>query len=207
MPREADLGLPPFYAITPPLEADGSSTPLLEQSACREWLAGFERMLGNGVELVQLRAKGLSQAHLRELAGQTGRSDVYLATSSVRILLNGPAELAIELGLAGLHLTSTALMAHTERPLSPNYLVGASCHSPRELAHAQAIDADFACLSPVQPTRGYSPSNIIGFETFSAWVSEVDIPVYGLGGLKREDLEKARAAGGQGIAGISAFWE
>ena len=214
MPREAHLGLPPFYAITPPLEADGSSTPFLEQTACREWLAGFERLLETGVTLIQLRAKGLSEPRLRDLAracwsGAFAANCWARPTAAApppRILLNGPAKLATDLGLAGVHLTSTALMALTERPLPADYLVAASCHSPKELAHAQAIGADFACLSPVKPTKGYSVEKILGLDTFKAWVSEVDIPVYGLGGLERDDLDRVRAAGGQGVAGISAFW-
>ncbi len=205
MPREADLGLPPFYAITPPLEADGSSTPLLEQSACREWLAGFERLLASGAVLIQIRAKALPEPQLKQLADAC-RSGALAANSSPRLLLNGPPTLAKDLGLAGLHLTSNALMALADRPLPTQYLVAASCHSPEQLAHAQAISADFACLSPVKPTKDYNESEILGLETFKAWVAEVDIPVYGLGGLGQSDLEEVRAAGGQGVAGISAFW-
>ena len=205
MPRKADLDLRPYYAITPPLEADGSSTPLLEQPACRAWLAGFQHLLASGVSLIQIRAKDLPEPQLKQLAGAC-RSGALAANFPPRLLLNGPPTLAKDLRLAGLHLTSTALMALAERPLPTQYLVAASCHSPEQLAHAQAIGVDFACLSPVKPTKSYSASKILGFETFKAWVSEVDIPVYGLGGLGQGDLEEVRAAGGQGVAGISAFW-
>lgn len=177
----------------------------MEQPACRAWLAGFQRLLASGVALIQIRAKDLPEPQLKQLAGAC-RSGALAANPPPRLLLNGPPTLAKDLCLAGLHLTSTALMALTKRPLPEDYLVSASCHSPEELAQAQAIGADFACLSPVKHTKDYKPSEVLGLETLAAWVADVDIPVYGLGGLVRDDLQAVRDAGGQGVAGISAFW-
>jgi 8-oxo-dGTP diphosphatase len=97
-------------------------------------------------------------------------------------------------------------MALDKRPLSENFLIGASCHSPTELAHAAAIGADFACLSPVRYVKGYTEGEILGLERFSKHVRECPIPVYALGGMRRKDLPDVKEAGGQGIAGISAFW-
>jgi hypothetical protein len=134
------------------------------------------------------------------------RSGAPAATPPVRLILNAPPELAAQLGMAGVHLTSSALMALDKRPLSENFLIGASCHSPTELARAAAIGADFACLSPVRYVKGYTEDEILGLERFAEHVRECSIPVYALGGMRREDLPDVREAGGQGIAGISAFW-
>lgn len=238
LPREAELiqnrRLPPFYAITAPLEADGSDTPILEQAACRKWLAHFERLLARDIELIQLRAKALSRADLIEIAthchnlakrcrsgsGGENRHDErpeesesgseavarVAATSGVRLLLNGPPDIVLALGMAGMHLTSAALAEFEQRPLPERFLVAASCHSPEELARAQTLGANFACLSPLRVTKGYSSEDALGFDRFAEWVSACEIPVYGLGGLGREDLETVQEAGGQGVAGISAFW-
>jgi len=213
--------LPDFYAITAPLEADGTRAPLLEQSGCRDWLVRFEDLLESGVDLVQLRAKGLSgtdlttlTAHCGDLAaagsndgpvGAASRRE-SLPKSHFRLILNGPPELVLALGTAGVHLTSAALMALDRRPLPDEFLIGASCHSANELAHAEAIGVDFACLSPVRPVRGYGKAKPLGFGGFADKVRKCGIPVYGLGGLSREDLPEIRKAGGRGIAGISAFW-
>jgi 8-oxo-dGTP diphosphatase len=37
-------------------------------------------------------------------------------------------------------------------------------------------------------------------------VRDAGVPVYALGGMRREDVARARLAGGQGIAGISFGW-
>lgn len=195
--------LPSFYAITAPLRDDGSALPILEQPACRAWLQRFADLLAGGIELVQLRTKALGPGPLEELA----RHCQSLAEArGARLLLNGPATLARNLGMAGVHLTSAALMALESRPLKKSFLVGASCHSPHELAKAESIGADFACLSPIRATRGYTEADLLGFEGLADWSSSCSIPVYALGGMRREDLDRVLESGGQGISGISAFW-
>lgn len=195
--------LPEVYAITARLETGDWSAPVLQQSACIDWLKRFQRLLESGVQLIQLRAKELGPEQLEVLARHC---QGLAATRGVRLLLNGPVELVRQLDMAGVHLTAKALMGLTERPLPAGFLVGASCHSSEELAQAEAIGADLACLSPVKPTKGYRPEDALGFDGFALWVAGCNIPVYGLGGLGREDLDEIRRAGGQGVAGISAFW-
>ena len=195
--------LPEFYAITAPLNADGSPKPFLQQAGCRDWLMHFSELLDRGLELIQLRAKSLTPSQLEELAAQcrgTARS------SGARLTINGHPDLARRLGLDGVHLTSEALMATSTRPLPPTFLVGASCHTPAELAHAEEIGADFACLSPIRPLKGYGAADALGFEGFGRIIAGCRIPVYALGGLRQDDLVAVQNAGGVGIAGISAFW-
>ena len=45
----------------------------------------------------------------------------------------------------------------------------------------------------------------MGWQEFAELVSQVNIPVYALGGLTEADLEIAQAAGAQGISAIRAF--
>lgn len=155
------------------------------------------------VRLVQLRAKDITPHQLRDLAW---RCDSMASATGVDLLLNGPAEVAQELGMSGVHLTSQGLMYSDVRPLPGKYLVGASCHSAVELAKAERIGADFACLSPVRPTKGYPAGEVLGLRRFADLVSVCSVPVYALGGMRRGDLQAVLDAGGQGVAGISAFW-
>lgn len=215
LPRQADLApgkdvagqekasLPGFYAITGPLAGDGSARPILQQEAGRRWLERFTRLVIGDVSLVQLRVKGLEPDQLEEIIQACLE---HSTNRGVSLLLNGPASVALAHGLAGIHLTSKALLQTRQRPLPGKYLVGASCHSPEELLHAERLGCDFACLSPVRATKSYTGSEVLGIERFAQWVSQCSIPVYGLGGLEREDRHEICAAGGQGVAGISAFW-
>jgi len=83
--------------------------------------------------------------------------------------------------------------------------IGASCHSLSELEQAQKIGVDFAVLAPVLPTLTHPEATALGWQRFAALTEQINIPVYALGGLTKKDLNTARNAGGQGIAGIRAF--
>ena len=175
----------------------------MRQASCVAWLERLDRLLDSDVSLVQIRAKQLDLHQLEDLVC------ACLELNSKRrksILLNGPEELVTRDALDGIHLTSEKLLQANERPLARNYLVGASCHNQEELKHAQDIGCDFACLSPVKPTKSYHSDEVLGLKKFAHWVSHCNIPVYGLGGLAWGDLDEILNAGGQGVAGISAFW-
>jgi 8-oxo-dGTP diphosphatase len=188
------LRLPPHYAITP---EPGDDT--------EAFLASFDRMLATGVRLVQLRAKQLSpdREQLRVLAAVAHeRARAVGAT----LLLNGDSGLVRELALGGLHLPAADLMRLTARPLDQMHWVAASCHNERELAHAAAIDVDFAVIGPVLPTASHPDARVLGWDRFAELCALASLPVFALGGLRMNDVALATRAGAQGVAGISAYW-
>jgi 8-oxo-dGTP diphosphatase len=67
------------------------------------------------------------------------------------------------------------------------------------------LNADFATLSPVCATASHPDAKPLGWERFARLAADARLPVYALGGIAPEDLERARAAGAQGVAGIRAF--
>ncbi|TEU21384.1 MAG: hypothetical protein E3I13_03315, partial [Gammaproteobacteria bacterium] len=70
---------------------------------------------------------------------------------------------------------------------------------------AQAIGVDFVVISPVQATQTHPDTVPIGWGAAQEVVNRLNIPVYFLGGMGLEDLDKALEVGAQGIAGVSAF--
>jgi 8-oxo-dGTP diphosphatase len=83
--------------------------------------------------------------------------------------------------------------------------VGASCHDGEELELAAHLNADFATLSPVRSTASHPDAKPLGWDGFARLVADARLPVYALGGVEPVDLERARLAGAQGVAGIRAF--
>jgi len=156
-----------------------------------------------GLRLVQLRAHALDD---REYLSLMERVVPLCEDYGAELLLNRPDATPGWLGLAhGIHLGTGQLMGLRERPRGDG-LIGASCHSPAELAKAAALALDYALLSPVLPTASHPGVAGIGWGRFSRWLEEVNLPVYALGGMRRELLTRAKQAGGQGIAAIGAFW-
>ncbi len=60
-------------------------------------------------------------------------------------------------------------------------------------------------ISPVQATQTHPDTTPIGWETAEEAVKKLNIPVYFLGGMTINDLNKTLKLGAQGIAGVSAF--
>lgn len=161
----------------------------------------LEAALKRGLRLVQLREKGLSDAHLAALAYRA----IELAHAhDAKVLLNAEPDLAGRLGADGVHLTAARLMASPVRPACE--LVGASCHDEHELAHAAGLGLDFAVLGPVQDTASHPGIPTLGWRRFSALVENYPLPVYAIGGLGARDLDSAWQAGAHGIAAIRGAW-
>ena len=85
-------------------------------------------------------------------------------------------------------------------------LLAASCHNAEELQMAHEVGADFVTLSPVMPTRSHPGAAHLGWERAEELIAQATMPVYLLGGMTADHLEKAQAIGAQGIAGISGLW-
>lgn len=195
-PAITALRLPQLYAIT---SEPGDDTATL--------LGRLDAALAHGARLVQFRAKTLSREVIREIAP--------IAAQRVRrhggeLLLNASSPddltLATELGLDGVHLTTSLLRALSTRPLPSPTWVAASCHDADELRIAERLGVDFVVLGPVQPTPSHSEREPLGWKTFESLCANCTVPVYALGGLGPTDVARARMAGAQGIAGISALF-
>ena len=186
------LRLPSRYPVTPALVSPA------------EGFAGLERAIGQGERLLQLRLPEWPANAVRELAA---RLLPAARTHGAQLLLNADIEGARQLGPGvGVHLKSAQLAVLDARPLPWDQPVGASCHDAEQLAQAVRIGADFATLSPLAPTASHPQASPLGWARFGELVAAAALPVYALGGVGPGDADAARRAGGQGVAGIRAFW-
>jgi 8-oxo-dGTP diphosphatase len=184
------LELPTQYAISNAAEL-----------GVEQFMTRLQISLDAGLKLVQLREKDLHRDELHELALRV----VALAHSrSAKVLLNGDVALAQEVGADGVQLTSTQLTELKERPAID--WCAASCHNADELRRAETLGCDFALLSPVLPTQSHPGVPHLGWDNFAAIAADSTIPVYALGGLKREDMQVAWQHGAHGIALLRQAW-
>lgn len=186
-PIVAAACLPPYYAI-------------LDDQVSNDLMHDLRKLLTKDIRLIQARLKISSRDEVNKfLIKAYSLCDEYNAA----LLINSAANFD-SAPVHGLHLTSADLLSLRERPAKDQWL-GASCHTLSELEHAQKIGADFVVLAPVLPTRTHPEASALGWERFAVLTEQINIPVYALGGLTKEDLDNARAAGAQGVAGIRAF--
>jgi 8-oxo-dGTP diphosphatase len=184
------LRLPTEYAIS-------NATEVGEP----RFLAALGARLAAGLRLVQVREKAMARERLAALALRV------VATArpyGAIVLVNGDAALARAAGADGVHLTARQLADATARPDCE--WVGASCHDAGALRRAEALGADFAVVGPVAATPTHPGVPTLGWEGFEAIARNASIPVFALGGVRRDDLERAWSCGAHGVAMIRGAW-
>ena len=185
------LTLPDFYAITHAGEIGVEAQ-----------MKTLERALSGGLRLLQIREPQLSVERREAFAREATR---LAHAHGARVLVNSDIALARHVGADGVHLPSAQLMQLEARPDLP--LVAASCHNAPELARAAALELDFAVLGPLRETLSHPGANCLGWERFAQLLENLSLPVYALGGMRREDMAEAQQAGAHGIAAICAAWD
>ena len=185
------LKLPLEMAITPAFQ---------ELTALCDYL---EKVSAADVKLIQLRQKQLPTDALLKWASHAGALGERLG---LQLVLNASVDLIPKLpdGM-GLHLSATELGKLTAPLAKRDTLLGCSCHSRDELRRAEALSVDYALLSPVAETIKYPAGAAFGWPGFAELAAGVSVPVYALGGLRRDDLNIAQSMGAVGIAGISMY--
>ncbi len=184
------LQLPPLYAI--------SNAAVL---GSEKFMERLQVALENGLKLVQMREPDLSREAMRELSLRVVKlAHIYGA----QVLINSDIKLANEIGADGVHLNSTQLAACNSRPSLT--WCAASCHNADELQRANNLGFDFVVLSPVLPTRSHPDATHLGWQAFATIAANSAIPVFALGGLCCDDMEKAWQHGAHGIAMLHQAW-
>lgn len=181
------------------------------------------------IDYIQIREKDLAPNELRELA-QAIVSAVREINQTTKVLLNGPAAIALASGADGIHLPSDAppnaaaearaLFAQSGREA----VVSHSCHSIPDVLkireesqrdpHATAANT-LILYAPVfekviaAPSSSDQPPEKLpgqGLDALRAAVHAAgNIPVLALGGITSENAPTCLAAGAAGIAAIRLF--
>jgi thiamine-phosphate pyrophosphorylase len=155
---------------------------------------------GAGVEVVQLRAKGVERA--RVLAWAQG---LRAALPDAVLIANDDPTIARDAGLDGVHLGDDDPSIEEARAiLGPRALVG---RSTRSLEAVRAYQhADYLGFGPVfaTVTRMGSPSPR-GLDLLAEAVRASAIPVVAIGGIDPTNVLEVQATGAHGWAVVSAL--
>ena len=158
-------------------------------------------ILNNGIKLIQARVKALSG---EEVVNFFKLAIPLCKEKGACLLVNSAVNNMDKVDVSGIHLTTMDLFALKQRPAGYAW-VSASCHNLDELQYAEQIGVDFVVLAPVLATKTHPDAKPLGWECFKEIIDKVNLPVFALGGMKKEDKQAAQVAGAQGIAGITTF--
>ncbi|MFJ3583970.1 thiamine phosphate synthase [Streptomyces sp. NPDC090127] len=169
--------------------------------------AFLDAVLSSGVDIVQLRDKGMEAAeeleHLAVLAEACRRHGKLLA-------VNDRADVAHAIGSDVLHLGQGDLPVPAARAiLGRDVLVGRSCHTETEVdAAAAEPGVDYFCTGPCWPTPTkpgrYAPG--LGLVRHAAALGQ-DRPWFAIGGIDETTLDEVLDAGARRIVVVRAITE
>ncbi|MCU4753397.1 thiamine phosphate synthase [Halobacteria archaeon AArc-curdl1] len=181
------------YLVTQESASNGRRTPEI-----------VERALEGGIDVVQLREKGLD-ARDRYEVGRVVRE--LTAEADVPLIVNDRIDLARALGADGVHVGQSDLPVAVARDLlGESAIVGCSVSTVEESLDAERAGASYLGVGAVYGTTSKSVAarkDGIGTERIEAIVDAVDIPVIGIGGITDENARPVVDAGGTGVAVIS----
>ena len=162
-----------------------------------------EQMVSGGVDLIQLRAKGKSIDELVDLASEiheiTARSDTPL-------IVNDHAEVAAQVPVEGVHVgqeDDSVLFARQRA--GRDLIVGKSTHSLAQAFTAQREGADYIGFGPIFATPTKPDYKPIGLGNIRQVHLDVSIPIFCIGGINIDNLQRVIDAGAKRVVMVSAL--
>ncbi|CAM5373514.1 thiamine phosphate synthase [Streptomyces xanthochromogenes] len=169
--------------------------------------AFLDAVLASGVDIVQLRDKGMEAAeeleHLAVLADACRRHGKLLA-------VNDRADVAHAIGADVLHLGQGDLPVPAARAiLGDTVLIGRSTHAEAEAA-AAAVEpgVDYFCTGPCWPTPTKPGRHAPGLDLVRHTASlATDRPWFAIGGIDAANLDEVLDAGADRVVVVRAITE
>ncbi|MEK6790400.1 MAG: thiamine phosphate synthase [Deltaproteobacteria bacterium] len=162
--------------------------------------------LDAGVRLVQLREKQLEGGALLCLARSLREITTEYGAS---LIINDRVDIALLSGADGVHLGQSGFSPRDARKITgSDKLIGVSTHSLEEALVAQDEGADFITFGPVYETPSKAAFGApVGLTALKAVCTAARIPIYAIGGIKKDRVEEVMQNGASGVALISAIME
>ena len=161
-------------------------------------------VLDGGCNLIQLRMKGrdkdLVLKSAEEIAALKEKYDF-------RFIINDYPDIAISVGADGVHVGSGDISpSDIKAEYGNNLIVGYSSHSVDEAIEASRNNADYIAFGAIFPTPTKGAGHPVqGVSKLKLLVDILDVPIVGIGGINRGNIENVVSTGVNSIAMISSI--
>lgn len=164
-----------------------------------------EKMIEGGIDAIQLRAKGASLDDVENW----GRELLPICREGgVPFIINDHCNIAAEIGADGIHVgQDDTPMDEVRAVVGDEMLVGRSSHSLEQAAIAESDPrTDYIGFGPLFSTPTKPTYVPIGtHEIQSVHASHTDLPIFCIGGIKKENLREVIAAGAKRVVIVSGI--
>lgn len=148
--------------------------------------------------IVQVRATALDGVEFTTAAQKARR----VMQGSAPLVLNGPGDVAAELGYEGVHWQESRIPA--KAPVGGPVFRSAAVHSIAAIQRAERAGATALVFSPVF-SPSWKPADAVGLGALQSATVTTDLPVYALGGVSVERTPECLEAGAHGVATVSGI--
>lgn len=186
--------LPPVYPIT---DTQISGLSHAEQVAL------FAQA---GATLVQLREK---RAPALKFYEEAKAALAVAAERGLQVIINDRVDIALALGVTGVHLGQDDLPPEAARRLlGDDAVIGYSTHSVVQAIEASTFPIDYLAIGPIFATSTKeNPDALVGLDGLRAVRSAVgNLPLVAIGGITAGNTSEVLQAGADSAAMISGLW-
>jgi thiamine-phosphate pyrophosphorylase len=167
--------------------------------------AAVRLALEGGVRAIQVREKDLP---IRELLALSEELRAITKEFGAKLFINDQVDVAMAVDADGVHLGRQSMPPSAVRNMvGDKMLIGVSTHTIAEARAAESEGADFVTFGPIfeTPSKAHLGAPV-GLEALKEAKRAVDIPIFGLGGIKGKNIGHVLWAGAYGIGMISAIF-
>lgn len=177
---------------------------ITHQNEKYSYIESAKLALDCGIRLIQLRMKQSSENEILNTAYILKEEcDKYGA----KLIMNDNADLALKIGAYGVHIgQNDEAISIVRNKIKENQIIGMTCNTKEQILKAIEQKADYIGLGPYRFTNTkQNLSPILGIEGYRNL--NCDIPIYAIGGIRLEDVEKLAQTKVYGIALSSLILE
>lgn len=162
-----------------------------------------ESAIRGGVTIVQLREKDCSSREFLDTAVRVKKiTDRY----HIPLIINDRVDIAMAVDAAGVHLGQSDLPVTIARQLlGEEKIIGVSAAKPEEALQAEEEGADYLGIGAMFVTTTKQNTRPVTMETLLEIRSKVALPIVAIGGIGRDNLERFKNTGINGLAVVSAI--
>ena len=162
-----------------------------------------EAMIDGGADLLELRGKNAAVEVLTDLARQLHE---LAAGSSIPLIVNDYAEIASKVAVEGVHVgQNDAPINAVRRTVNRPIWVGKSTHSLEQAKAAQREGADYIGFGPIYATPTKPDYTPVGLDHIRTVHQQISLPIFCIGGIKRNNVETVLAAGAKRVVIVSGL--
>lgn len=158
---------------------------------------------GNGIDILQLRAKGAQPAAIERWARKV---HCITRAAGIPLVINDHPEVAAAIGAEGIHIGQDDMPLPEVRKCVPEgTLIGKSTHSLEQAIAGAAEGPDYIGFGPLFATPTKADYGAIGTGNIRAAHKAVTIPIFCIGGIKKANLPSVVSAGAKRVVIVSGI--